>query len=203
MNILSKALALTSCSALLFTGAQAAIEIDVYVSADDGFYYQPNSIVPVDSTYELTVGIINGFTFAEYVAMTPQEQADAMVTAYNTFVAVTAPTAFDNNGEMTLNPAYLGPRPAEVGAQLYTLVQNALGEIGIFTVDEEFWQIGNDSDSTPLSQLFLEVGTPVAIIGSVDGINGVLAAQVPEPSTYAFMAGLMTLGLVAYRRRRA
>lgn len=203
MNGFPKTLAVLSL-ALLATASHAAIEINVYVAPLDGRYLQPDGVTPVNSNYTLEIGVINGFTFQEFLAMTPQEQAQAAVTAVDTFVGFSGPFNFEANGNMDLLPAYFGARPGAVGEQLYTKVVNALGEIGIFTADNPFWQIGDDGSGgpTPLSQLFLDAGTPYALVGSIDGIDGVLANQVPEPSTYAFIAGLATLGLVAYRRRQ-
>ncbi|MGE9296443.1 MAG: PEP-CTERM sorting domain-containing protein, partial [Puniceicoccales bacterium] len=149
------------------------------------------------------------FDIAAFNNLTPEQQMDFTIVSalLNTNVAQTV--EFDANGEIFAVPAATLPLPlagnATTGDQLYTLVYSTVdnNQFGVFTATPTatVWQVPPDLSVTTLTNsVFAASGT--AIVGSFDGNNALLINAVPEPSTYALLAGGMALALVAYRRRR-
>ncbi|GHB97742.1 PEP-CTERM sorting domain-containing protein [Cerasicoccus arenae] len=190
-----------ACSLLLPVAAIAAIDVNIYVSVPDGLYFESDGATRVDDSYTLDWGVLS-ISFADFTNLTPQEQIAYLADIDTNFTSLGS-FQFNSDGTLEQEPAYRGDVPVGTspGDQLYTLVKNALGtQLGLFTATgTAFWTM---PASPGEANLFLEAGTPTALIGSTSGVNGILADQVPEPSTYAFLAGVMTLGLVAYRRRQ-
>ncbi|MEO0795329.1 MAG: PEP-CTERM sorting domain-containing protein [Verrucomicrobiota bacterium] len=204
---MKKLLLLALSAAVLPLTQSQAIRINVFVTDIDGLYLQPDGSTRVTDDYSLEWGTLD-VSISEFESLTPSEQIAYILDIDNHFTSgQTIP--FAANGEIDLGPAFDASLPAGMnfGEQLFTLVRNTTeSELGLFAVPAiSFWSLpGSELGS---SDLFLEAGQPgtdpIALYGSVSGINGVLAAApVPEPATYALIAGVMTLGLVAYRRRQ-
>lgn len=93
------------------------------------------------------------------------------------------------------------------GQQVYVVVTDAdTGSFGVFSgTTGSNWTFPNDGlgvgDSLAVSNLVSDVDQ---VAGAVSfGGNGFQISAVPEPSTYAALAGLCALGYVMVRRRRA
>jgi len=111
----------------------------------------------------------------------------------------TAPQAYANNGTRIEWPgsSFKQPLPTTTGGD-WTFTFEPSGEWVEFT-----WDI-SDSTNSPIaasSWRFDPVGDTAGVGYEVDYIV-ITADVIPEPSTYAALLGLATLGLVAWRRRR-
>lgn len=185
----------------------AAIDLPVFAevpgSAGDGVYLNPD-LSSVNETYTLQLGFMD-MTLNDINGLDSSARS-AYLGDLDTHFSSFAEFNFTVNGLLLgdSNSTYNGsiPTGASAGDRVYTYVTDALNTVhGLFTSDNggAAWTLPNDPGNRAI---FLTAGTPQALIGSIDdGANGVLQV-VPEPSTYAFAAGLMTLGLVAYRRRQ-
>ncbi|WP_309397403.1 PEP-CTERM sorting domain-containing protein [Cerasicoccus maritimus] len=199
-----------ACSSL-----QAAFTISISLNDFFGKYYQNESSGTLTSDYSFSFSTV--FDLDTFNSLTEAQKSDfatvsalfstdaSQTTAFGTNTG-SSPIPEDNILAQPLNTytTLAGDSTPTEGDQIYVLVYNSLmNNWGLFT--DTNWQVPATNDSIPdnytINNFSLST-SGTALVGSINGVNGILITAVPEPSTYAFMAGLMTLGLVAYRRRQ-
>ena len=186
--------------------ATAAITVNVIASsvASSGQYQTPTGGL-IDTSYELQWGI---FDRAAYDALPEAQKTDFSVVSGLLSSNQTLTADASGNILSTSAPGNSFNLPLAGGAtggeQLYTLVYNTLDTniFGLFTSTSNFWKVPTNEPGTSILTNSSFATTGEALVGSFEGSNALLANTVPEPSTYALLAGVMTLGLVAYRRRQ-
>lgn len=192
------------CIAAAASTAQAAISINVIGRDTDSGFFLNESGGSLDANYTLSFGI---FDRATYNSLPPEQQTNFDVTSALLSTNSEQTLTFSSDGTI-LNaqpPANQYNLPiaggGTTGDVLYVLVYNTLNtnEWGLFTSVIPTWVLPSDGlGSSTLSP----ITATEALVGTVSGNNVLLSNTVPEPSTYALLAGVMTLGLVAYRRRQ-
>lgn len=202
-----KQILIASLVALASTQVQAAFTITVVSQSNPAFgrYLQPDGVTPVNGSYEIAFGVLDRAAFDN---LTPQQKLDFSVVSGLLSYNANQTFTFDSNGLIFqgrdygsgAQPLAGNPTPSQ-GDDLYTLVYNTIDTaiFGLFG-GIDLWQVPTDLGSELLIPSELNPGD--ALVGSLSGSNAVLANTVPEPSTYALVAGMLTLGLVAYRRRQ-
>lgn len=157
-----------------FSGAQPA-------SAGWSVGAQPNTGFGGEGQVDGTRSIYIDFVGGEYVSIFLNDSPNFQV--YDLYIPFTFGEAF--NFQFTGSAqSFVQPRGMEVGASLATSANVTVTWLGIAAVLDE-----NDN---PLS------GITIQSTG-----NWITASAIPEPSTYAALAGLAALGLAVWRRRRA
>jgi len=184
--------------------SQAAFLNILATPAQGGTYLLPGG-GDLNPDFNLDWGI---FDLDAFNALTPEEQAD--FTVVNGLFQGNGAIGYDDVEQgfsltgSQIDLAEIAGQPS-TGTQLYTLVWNTTltEQFGLFTADAASWTVpaSNDFGIINLANSDFPTSGEALIPGSgFDGSNGLV---VPEPSTYALIAGVLALGLVAYRRRRA
>jgi len=193
-------------AALAFSQAHAAFTIRVISNDAFGRYLEPDGVTNVNENYEVQFGVFDRVAFDN---LDPAQKMDFATVSSLLSTNANQTFSFDSNGDMSVTGEYGQPTDPDLagtptpsaGDDLYVLVYNTLNNavFGLYGGLTD-WEVPVDLQNTNL--LTVDLGASNALVGSLSGNNAVLANTVPEPSTYAFVAGLMTLGLVAYRRRQ-
>ncbi|WP_309385462.1 PEP-CTERM sorting domain-containing protein [Cerasicoccus frondis] len=196
----------TSFALFAAVSVQASFTINNIVGSGFGNYLQSDGATLVNADYQLQYGV---FDIDSYNALPDNLKTNFSSVSSLLSTDATQTKDFDASGGIfttdqfgsPFEPMAGDPTPT-TGDQIYILVYNTLNtdEFGLFT--STAWLVPNtDIGDATLAPTELQ-STGTALVGSISGENGILANTVPEPSTYALLAGVMTLGLVAYRRRQ-
>jgi len=163
-----------------------------------------------------SVALDASFTFAlgSFGAFTPTTLNEASWVANFTVVPTSGTTPWDAGFVQYSGSAVLSSNttPFTAGSQLYVWGYNtqtiASGTEWLLLTNVNWMVASTAGTPLPLSFDASDSGT-IAIVGSnivVPGVSATLQtasiAAIPEPSTYAAIAGVLALGFVAYRRRQ-
>ncbi len=154
--------------------------------------------------------------YADAVGRTPVAIASALGGITLTPGVYSAGT-FAITGNLTLNGS--GVYIFQAGSTLDTAASSQVLLTGGATADKIFWQVGSSATfvtssvfvGTVLANTSITAGTGanfdgrlLAMTGAVTLAGGdTVATPIPEPSTYALLAGFVALGLAVARRRFA
>ena len=185
-----------SLLAVLSTSAQAIVSVNVIANSTTGLYQT--------STLGSTAGSLYQFGYldeAAYDSLGADQTDFASVDTIFTSIGsgnVAGDGSIFSLGNSANIPASGEPQP---GTALYMWVFNdtagaTADEWGIYSSSN--WVMPNDLGIVSLSSSLIDN----VVAGGTSGANFTLVA-VPEASTYAALSGLLALGCVMVRRRRA
>lgn len=203
MNLATKVIIIAS-SAVVLSNAASAISVNIIANSASGRYLSSSeATLPTGSVVKYGVLDVSAYN----ALSASQKQNFAAVSGV---FSELGETAVNSSGDVvsTGNIHNLPENGVGFSEQLYTWVFNSgtpgsATEWGIFTSSSTNWGTGTDNIGT--STLSTSFETMSAVVGTINsGSTDTYSLQaVPEPSTYAAIAGFAVLGVVALRRRRA
>ena len=190
-------LILSSC--LVAGAVNAAVTVNILSNSSFGFYQDSGAAALGDGSL-LRYGTFDeaGYDLLSTAQRADYATVDALFTELGT-VSASGGDFFSTGNSYTFPVSGIS-----TGDKLYTWVFNTSDasvatEWGIFSSSNSLWNVATDPGTTTLSNNNIDN----FVVGSAGAGTNVLLSAVPEPSTYAAIAGFLALGVAMVRRRRA
>jgi hypothetical protein len=186
--------------AIFSTSSQAAVSINVVANTATGKYL--TSTLGSTATFAYEFGYLDETAYDLLGAnQTDYASVDAVFNTLGSGVVNGSGEIFSLGNAVVIPTSPEKPQP---GDNLYMWVFNSAvassaTEWGVFS--SSTWIMPNDLGIVSLTSSLIDN----VVVGGTSGSDFTLAsvAPIPEPSTYAALAGLLALGYVVVRRRRA
>ena len=200
---------LKSIASALFVSSAAALTAGTVTLSDLNFSFQLNGTNVASGLYEVRWGTVSSGVFTPLFGNTNVTDNGAYIDTGTPELLATF-SAADNNAIASGAPLALSLSTL-VDDSSYALATN----LNSIVLTDPLWVAGtftlvapdlvyNFSTNTAVSLLTGQnPATSFAFNGGNETINIVTGAAIPEPSTFAALAGVSVLGLAALRRRRA
>lgn len=189
------------------TSAFAANTYNIFTDATgDLQFFQPNGTTPFLSNYFFEAGVITGSDFSPSGIVSNFISLGAPVNWDPTLVDTGSGLRGGASISLDYSNAYpVGVSPGQVivlWAYDSKLVSDTSDWVVITNPSWLVTPIAGDTALDARDYTITDSGT-VFRFGSLDGNKIISAVAIPEPSSFAALAGLSVLGLVAARRRRS